>query len=362
MRRFFFFLLLSISVAVYAEGPSTVVLKRSWVEKYKDRATIDGVMRIDHALKKPNPGSKDGDIHAAGRSPQVGLPMVAEVMNAALEPGTLDLIHAREKDKKLVSISGVWRLWFEHPPSGDTQIQDFTDMSEAEDTNPPHCFEIHPLTNVGGTDVANDTFKSIPGFTPKDAAQAFGRYEKLRITIRAGSDSIALASSMIGFNYVQFRMRLLDKAVDLPDPSDGSKADGMQALVDIFPVEAGDDEEPLASGVRVILVKDTGPAEKIKTLGADDEIVVLGIPRVNLNAVMTFVDQGGNEAIDRKLPYEMVIVDAEGAGSSETGSAGDNGAQASSRRKTPAASTSSAKSPKGSTSKKPGKRRTDKTA
>lgn len=362
MRRLFLFLLLSISVAVYAEGPSTVVLKRSWVEKYKDRATIDGVMRIDHALKKPNPGSKDGDIHAAGRSPQVGLPMVAEVMNAALEPGTLDLIHAREKDKKLVSISGVWRLWFEHPPSGDTQIQDFTDMSEAEDTNPPHCFEVHPLTNVGGADVANDTFKSIPGFTPKDAAQAFGRYEKLRITIRAGSDSIALASSMIGFNYVQFRMRLLAKAVNLPDPPDGSATDGMQALVDIFPVEGGDDEEPLASGVRVILVNGTGPSEKIQTLEADDEIVVLGIPRVNLNAVMTFVDQGGSEAIDRKLPYEMVIVDAEGASSSETASAADNRAQASSRRKTPAASTSSAKSPKGSTSKKPGKRRTDKTA
>src|SRR5437016_3412017 len=63
---------------------ATIVLKRAWVEKFKNRATIEDVsFKIDHAHPRPNPGSADGDMHVAGRADkEIGLPMVAEVMNA----------------------------------------------------------------------------------------------------------------------------------------------------------------------------------------------------------------------------------------------------------------------------------------
>jgi hypothetical protein len=34
------------------------------------------------AHKSPNPGSKDGDLHFAGFDKKIGLPIVAEIMNA----------------------------------------------------------------------------------------------------------------------------------------------------------------------------------------------------------------------------------------------------------------------------------------
>ena len=46
-----------------------------------------------------NSPAADGDMHVAGRAPkEVGLPMVAEMMNAAgtLEKKAFDLIHANE--------------------------------------------------------------------------------------------------------------------------------------------------------------------------------------------------------------------------------------------------------------------------
>src|ERR1700751_563153 len=62
----------------------TLVLKKAFVTKYRNRATIDASFFVDHAHKQPNPPAKDGDMHVAGRAPkEVGLPMVAEVVNAA---------------------------------------------------------------------------------------------------------------------------------------------------------------------------------------------------------------------------------------------------------------------------------------
>src|SRR5690349_2971885 len=62
-----------------------ITLKNSFIEKYKNRATIDATFKVDKAHKKPNPPTKDGDMHIAGRSTEVGLPIVAEIMNAKFE-------------------------------------------------------------------------------------------------------------------------------------------------------------------------------------------------------------------------------------------------------------------------------------
>src|SRR5947208_16283830 len=122
----------------------TLVLQRSFIEKYKNRATIDATFIVDHAHRRPNNPAKDGDLHASGRSEEVGLPMVSEVMNAAGETTVLNVIHDTEATHAATPISGAWRIWFEHP-SKQPQIQ-FDNVPPAGNTNPDHCFEIHPIT------------------------------------------------------------------------------------------------------------------------------------------------------------------------------------------------------------------------
>lgn len=310
------YLLFSVIACVHCfAASSNLVLKRAWVNKYANRSTIVGQMYIDHALhsaKTPSSSkpANDGDIHAAGRSPQVGLPMVAEVMNAADNKATaVALVDAQEGTNKLVDVTGVWRLWFEHPPSGQTQTQNFAKLTVPGNTNPDHCFEIHPIVNFNHQ-ALNATFHSIKGYAPKDAKDAFSHYEKLKLALRANQDSITLSSNMIGYNYVRFKMRLRSSVQPLK-ANDDTSSDGLQATMDVYEVNADEGDPYLATGVRAIFVNDTPPANAVKNLEAGDELVVLGIPRLDLNKVLAYVNAGGNIANNRKLPYEMVVVAVE---------------------------------------------------
>lgn len=307
-----FLLIVHIAFAATSTG-SKLVLNRAWVEKYKDRATISGQINVDHAgaVKTPsasNP-SNDGDIHAASRSQAVGLPMVAEIMNAKDVPDAVKKVKGTEGSS--AAFTGVWRLWFEHSPSGQTQTQNLDSLGNAgKNTNPAHCFEVHPLTEFAKIKLQK-TFRTVPGYKPKKAADAFARYEKLKISLSANSQTVSLTSKMIGFNYVEFKLRLQQKAVALPGK------DGMQAKVDIFALDAADDDPPLATDVRAVFVQDTDPATEVAKLGGGAEMVVWGIPRLNLNAVSTFLKAGGASATNRKLTYEMVIVAVESTGDEE---------------------------------------------
>jgi hypothetical protein len=314
LQRILVIVAMMLPVCAATSKPSRLVLKRQWVASLADRATVTGEILVDDSLtrpKKPNKSqpSNDGDIHAAGRSKEVGLPMVAEIMNAQDRLNAVSRVNDFKKNKTAATFTGVWRLWFEHPPSGQTQVQDLEDLgSGAPGTNPAHCFEIHPLTEFDNIPL-EQTFHSVPGYNPKDAKTAFGRYEKLKISLKADSQTVTLSSSMIGFNYVRFKIQLQDKASDLKDSS--GDITGKQAKVDVFEVDSADDSDPLATDVRTIFVKGTKPEQEVASLQGGDELVVWGVPRLNLNAVETFLEAGGTQATNRKLTYEMVIVAVE---------------------------------------------------
>jgi hypothetical protein len=132
---------------------------------------------------------------------------------------------------------------------------------------------------------------------------------------------------MIGFNYVQFKLRLQKRAVSLPGK------DGMQAKVNIYSLTAADDDQPLATNIRAIFVQGTEPAQEVAKLGDGGEMVVWGIPRVNLNAVSTFLKAGATSARNRKLTYEMVIVAVESSGDEEGASSLSDIASSSPKRR-----------------------------
>ncbi len=278
----------------------TLVLKRAFVVKFQDRATIDATFFVDHAHKKPNPGAKDGDMHVAGRAPdEIGLPMVAEVMNAKDEKKAVDRIHAVEGKDESVTISGAWRLWFEHP--ADSQVQ-FDDVPVAGNTNPDHSFEIHPILSFSGIDVS-DSFHEIPGFDPHEASKAFASYEKLSGTVSGTSSAITITATKTGFNYTEFRMQLKGTPKKLDDG-------GFAVFADVFDRGSKESDDALAENVRMIFVPGTPPLKTLLDgkLADEDELDVIGIPRLNLNAIQTFVTASHGTTAKRKLPYEMIIV------------------------------------------------------
>jgi hypothetical protein len=213
------------------------------------------------------------------------------------------LIHANEGTPNTITLTGAWRLWFEHPPTSGSQIQ-FDTVPPAANTNPDHCFEIHPLTKVGPSDVATQ-LHDIPGFTPKDAAAAFGTYEKLSVSVQATATAVTLISTKSGYNYVLFTMFTTSKTGKLDDG-------GIAVFADALP-EGGDDTGAVAKQVRMIFVPGSDPWKQAQNLPVGSELTVLGIPRVNLNAISGLLTPNKpSPAVQKKLPYEMIIVALEG--------------------------------------------------
>ncbi len=302
LRYYFVGLPLALIITSQASA-QTLVLQRSFIEKYKNRATIDASFVIDHAHPQPNPGKNDGDLHASGRSEEVGLPMVSEVMNAAGESATVQDIHDNEKTHATKSISGAWRIWFEHP-STQPQIQ-FETVLPAANTNPDHCFEIHPITQYMEKSTLN-SLHEISGYTPKDADTAFGNYEKLPVTLEIDDQSVTITSKKVGFNYVKFTAELAGKLEAL-DNNDAGTSDGQAVLVSVMN-NAGDDV--LVDNVRLIFIAGSPPATVLANAPQDTRLELLALPRLDLDAISAFISAGGSGKVVRKLPYEMIVVAA----------------------------------------------------
>src|SRR5271167_673407 len=106
-------LLASFAGASQAE---TLVLSSTFVDQVKNKATMDATFAVDAHLKTPHPissGGNDGDIHMAGRAPEIQLPVVAEIVNARLETDSMATLNHTSQGQQ-VPMTGVWRIWFEH--------------------------------------------------------------------------------------------------------------------------------------------------------------------------------------------------------------------------------------------------------
>jgi hypothetical protein len=275
----------------------TLVLKQSFIEKYKDRATIEADFIVDHSKGKPNSAAKDGDMHVAGRSPKdIGLATVAEIMNAKDEPEAVAAANAAAGTKKPIRVNGAWRIWNEHG-GDDTRFVQGRVVAAANDSNPDHIFEIHPISSIDGRSTAK-SFRPISGYTPKKAEDAFNRYENVRSRISIGNGTVTIVSPGVGYNYVNFQMELNAK----PDlVSDGALA---YAKVQDF------DGDLILHKRRMVFVKDTPPYDVVRDKSAGDCLRVLGMPRMDL-ALVSWRAQNVKtrpEVLSWNLPYEMIIV------------------------------------------------------
>ena len=302
------FLLALLLGFLYSNSQITMTLRKSFIDSFKNKLTIAANYEVYFAHKHPNPGSKDGDLHFAGTDKKIGLPIVAEIMNAKDFDHAVDIVHNFEgkgKPQNKVPLSGVWRLWCEHP--GDIEAFKQGKMKiEIENTNPAHVFEIHPVTKIDTMDLSASLHK-ISGYTYKDAEDAFSRYSNLRCKIKQTAKTITIETNGIGYNYVDFWLKF--------NSSDNLMvSDGLFAFCTIynsdFKPEDDDQDDLITHKLRVAFVKGSSLYEKAKGSKKGDFLHVVGIPRVNLTLVSWRAAHASSqpEVLNWNLPFEIVAV------------------------------------------------------
>jgi len=278
-----------------AHSGISITLKNEFIERYKNRATIATDFTVVHAHKKPNAPSKDGDMHVAGTAPQIELNSVAEIMNAKAETDAVDAIHKAESSGKPVKLEGAWRLWCEHGGTS-RQVQGGT-LPEIEDTNPDHVFEVHPVTKLAGKSLLTSLHK-IDGYDPKEAKQAFLKYESLSSEIVPKATTTTIKTIMAGYNYVAFRLEVRGDSKELEDGR-------------VLMANARDlDGDLVVRNRRMVFVKDSPPEQATKPLKIGECVDVLGIPRIDLALVSWRAHHKDDtpDALEWNLPYEILVV------------------------------------------------------
>lgn len=295
-----------------ATADTTLELKNDFIDTYGKRATIDVnyTPQFAHAKPKTPSASKpsnDGDIHISGTAPEIGLLTVAEIMNAKDFPKVLKFV--QDSLGTVVPMTGVWRIWPEH--GGESHhVQGDADPAEITDTNPDHIFEIHPLTQVGEFDVSS-AFHPIPGFRTKDAQSAFQSYEAARCKITPMNGTTQIRTSQATYNYVEFKLELLE------DPVHALDDHGLSAFARVRTL----DGETIVQKRRMVFVKGTKPETAVRSLTKGQCMHALGMPRLNLTLVSwrvrcskDAVDDVQNcsqkfpDVLDWGIPYEIVVL------------------------------------------------------
>ena len=287
---------LALAAGLPAFAEISITLNNTFIEKHKNRATIDANFAVDHSKGKPNPASKDGDMHVAGRDAKnIGMAAVAEIMNAKNHLDAVEVANNAAGTNSPIPISGAWRIWNEH--GGDNVFVQGKAVAAAQTSNPDHVFEIHPITEVGGIDI-RASYQPIPGYDAKKPEDAFPRYDNVRSKIIPKSGKVTIVSNGIGYNYVNFQMVLNEKPFKI--------ADGALAKARIQDLEG----HLLLRDKRMVFVKDTPPEIAVRDGKAGDCLRVLGIPRLDLALVSWRVKNRSDERdpLNWNLPYEIIVV------------------------------------------------------
>jgi hypothetical protein len=282
----------------WANAQIQITLRQSFIDSIKNTVTIKTVYIIDKAHAHPNSPSKDGDMHIAGRGESIGLPIVAEIMNAAGTPQAVSLVHSLEGSNDTVSITGVWRLWCEHAGQ-DEQVQG-KPLTQIQSTNPAHVFEIHPITRLRNFNLLS-SLKPITGYTYKNAEDALMRYSATRCHIIPNADgTVTIETNGVGYNYVDCKIEILNDPFEIDD--------GLFLFCKIL-TKNGD---LVAQKVRVGFVKDSKPEQKVKELHVGNQMHILAIPRIDFALVSFRLSHGNDSAfpdiLSWNLPFELVAV------------------------------------------------------
>ncbi len=273
-----------------------IEINRSFLERYKDRVGITTTFTVDKAMQNPVARYLDGDLHIAGRAPEIGLPAVAEIANAASEKEATALVQGAEGTGRPLKISGVWRIWPEH--AGRAKEEQGTPLPAAESDHPSHVFEIHPVTRIDDLEILG-SFRPVEGFLPGDARATFEIYEKVECTLTVEPGTISIVTQTGLFNNVEFLMEITDdRQIEV--------AGGRFVMASVRDLKGN----LLVPRLRMVFAKGTPPEKAVRRLGRGDRLHVYGLPRVDFAEVSRRVRDGQKypAILKKTLPYEIIIV------------------------------------------------------
>ncbi len=273
-----------------------ITLKTTFVEAYKDRVTIDVALTVDKADAKPHPAVFDGDFHLAGRTPSVGLPVVAEIQNAANEKEAVDRIRRVEGSGQPLKIAGAWRIWSEHVGSA-AEIQG-EDFKSTADTNPDHVFEIHPVIQVAEISLL-ESLRPVEGYRAGRAGVIFRSLEKIPCRILPGPATTTVVTRKKQFIDAEFLLEVGKEPHQVV-------SDGRFVTAAVLDLKGN----LLAPGIRMVFVRGSPPENIVQSVPPGGRLHVFGLPRINLAEIASRAARSGEqpELLTGNLPYEIVIV------------------------------------------------------
>ena len=273
-----------------------IELEKSFVERYKDRVEIDATFTVDQSAPGPAIREIDGDLHFAGRAPEIALVAVAEISNADSYKRAVDRVHLADSTHKPVSMTGVWRIWPEH--AGHGKVEQGKSVPPLESIRPDHVFEIHPVTRLDRISLLS-SFTPVKGFSPGDAGDTFAIYEHAPCKIVVKPATITIATHKGLYNDVEFLVQLTDDAQQVV-------SDGRFVFASALDVNG----KVVAERVRIVFAKGTPPEQAVRRLRPGERLHVFGIPRVNFAELWRRVRAANSDPtqLSRTLPYEIVAL------------------------------------------------------
>lgn len=281
----------------FSYGQIEITLRKSFIDSLKNRVGITVEYQIVKAHARPNPAAKDGDLHIAGIGKHMGLPMVAEIMNARDYPAALQIVHGFEGTGNMITITGAWRIWCEHAAKGEHQYQG-GEFREIINSNPSHVFEIHPVTKIGVINLTG-SIRPVAGFIYKDANAAFVKYTNTRCKIEPDARMVKITTYGVGYNYAEFWIGILDTKQKVVE-------DGRFIYCQVL----DNDRKIICERMRMVFPRNTDSENQVSILKRGDLLHVVGIPRIDLSEISDRAAYSGNNPgmLTLNLPVEMIVV------------------------------------------------------
>jgi hypothetical protein len=281
-----------------ARAEVTVVLRRDFIDAYKDRATIDACLAIDKVMARPQLPKRGGDLLLAGRSDSIELTTVAGIVNASGAREAVRTLKEAEGEPCL-EVSGAWRIWC--PPGTQGLFRQGGRLRPARLPRPMHVFEIYPLSHVAEYDL-EDGWHATPGYRPMGARRAFNAWQSTPCRIEPNGDqTVTMHTKPAPARPTEFIIEVL------PEPRD-AMVDGFALLVRVYDLQG----KELVKKQRVVFVKDTLCEQTARTLEPSQRLRVIGVPRVSLKLLDWRIERrdDARDPLNWHLPYEMVVIAA----------------------------------------------------
>ncbi len=284
-------------------------LREALLEAQRDRVTATITAVVDHIGPQAHPLAEDCDLHVPLRSRAIRVPFIGEVKNACSEkpPGTSraywsDRIY-EETHGVAVQVAGVFRIWLEHPPSGNAVQTEAEQVPLYTSSNPDHQVELHPLTRIGSLDFRGhvkriqDGDQEFVGYGPDRLRTVLNKTLTVqRLQVR-GEPYVRIQGAKTGFNHWNLRGRV----AALPE----ALTDGTRVRLDALD---GNQVVPGAVSLPAVTVAGTVADTKLQSLVPGSVIRLQALIRMH---VPTLLDQLSSTATQIPLPVEFVLLDLE---------------------------------------------------